>query len=191
MCSPTAVLIGTQVVSSVAGAYTQIKQGEYARDVGKYNARVAENAAEEARRKGTEEEMTHREKVMQLLSRQRAALGAANVDIGSGSALQIQEETLAQGEADALRIRSNTESQVKSLRTQGSFAKKQGKAAYQSGINYATGTILSGAANIMSTGIADKWFKPNSAANMIQGQTGFTGGTPGVISGEEFMTFNP
>lgn len=164
MCSPMAILVGAQIASTAFAAYGQIKQGEYARDVGKYNARVAENAAEQARRKGTEEEMTHRERVMQLLSKQRAQLGAANVDIGSGSALQLQEDTLTLGEVDALRIRSNTEEQVSSLRTQAKLAKSQGEAAYTAGVMGAGGTILSGAASVLSTGLADKWFTPNSAA---------------------------
>lgn len=164
MCEPTTIMAITTVAATAANAYIQVQQGQYEAGVSKYNARVAENRAEEVRRAGTEEEMAHRRKVAQLQSTQRAQLGAAGVELGSGSALQLQEDTLAMGEADALRIRSNVESQVGALQTQADLTRSQGSLSQYSAGFAAGGTILSGTAATLGTGVADKWFTPNSAA---------------------------
>jgi hypothetical protein len=162
MCSPTLVV----AVSSLAfQARTQQKQGRFQKGVQDYNARVAENEAEATRTAGVEEENIKRRQTAELLSKQRAQLGAAGVDIGSGSAFQLQQDVETAGEADALRIRSNVESRVGALKTGASLTRQQGEFAQTAGSAAAAGTILGGTADILDTGVADKWFKPNSAAN--------------------------
>lgn len=162
MCDPVTVVM---VASAVYTADQQRKQGKYQNAVAKYNARVAENEAEETRRVGVEKENIQREKTAQLLSKQRAQLGAANIDLSSGSALQLQEDTQVLGEADALRIRSNAENRALSLETGATLTRNQGRFAEASGEARAFGTLLGGASNIAGTGVADKWFTPDSAAN--------------------------
>jgi len=161
MCSPT---LAVMAASTLFAAKNQRDQGRFQRDTGKYNARVAENQAEEERAAGTEAEIAHRNRVNQFVSKQRAQLAANNVDLTSGSAFQLQEDTLLQGEADALRIRSNTDSRASALQTQSALLTQQADFAGVAGNNNATATILGGTANILDSGVADKWLKPNSAA---------------------------
>lgn len=189
MCSPMAVMAATTIVSTGFTAVQQIRQGRFAEDVADYNARVAENQAQEVITAGVEEENIQRRKTAELLSRQRAQLGAAGVELETGSALQLQEDTLTLGEADALRIRSNVESRAGALLTGAELTRQQGQFAAQAGVMEGAGTILSGTAKTLDTGVADKWFTPNSAAVTIGSQTGFTGGAEGVLSGEEFRLF--
>ena len=168
MCSPTAALVGVQLVSGVYGAYTQGKQAEqsaqqvlmtsqydamqhqaqaaqmahaaqtqaqaskyqagvamYEAGVSNYNARVAENDAEEVRRVGVEKENDQRRRTAALVSKQRAQAGASNVDINSGSALQLQEDSITLGEADALRIRGNFDRQAERFESQADLLKGQ------------------------------------------------------------------
>lgn len=165
MCSPVAVVAVTTVLSTAMTATAQRRQGKYQKAVGAYNARVAENQAQDVRRAGTEEENLRRRKTAELLSTQKAQLGAAGVELGSGSALQLQENTVTLGEADALRIRSNFEAQATALETGATLTRASGAAAERIGSTQAVGTILSGGAAALDTGVADKWFKPNSAAN--------------------------
>lgn len=162
MCNPTAVIMGA---STLFAARNQRQQGKFQQGVFEYNARVAENQAQEERAAGTEAEIAHRNRVNQFISTQRAQLAANNVDLTSGSPLQLQEDTFLQGEADALRIRSNTDSRVNSLMTQSSLLTGQGSNARLAGNNNATATILGGSADILDTGVADKWYKPNSVGN--------------------------
>ena len=101
-----------------------------------------------------------------MLSKQRAQLGAANIDLSSGSALQLQEETVALGEADALRIRSNFSNQAGSLDRSAELTAAKGEFAESAGKSASFGTLLQGASTVLGTGVADKWFTPTSAANV-------------------------
>jgi len=165
MCEPATIAAVATVASTALVARGQYQQGKYRKGVAEYNARVDENRAQETRRAGVEAENIQRQKTAQLLAKQRAQLGAANVELSSGSALQLQEDTVTLGEADALRIRSNFEAKARSLETGASLTLSQGEAAESAGVSGAGGTILSGTSTFLGTGVADKWFKPNSAAN--------------------------
>lgn len=167
MCDPVTIMATTAVISAAYTANQQVEQGRYQKDVAEYNARVAENEAEETRRAGVEAENIQRRKTAELISKQRAQLGAANVDLGSGSALQLQEDAEILGEADALRIRSNFESQAGALDTSATLTESQGEFAESAGRTAAAGTLLSATATVASTGVADKWFTPNSSANQV------------------------
>lgn len=166
MCGVPAVMAITTIASTAFQAISQRRQGRFQKGVADYNARVAENEAQETRRAGTEAENLQRQKTAQLLSKQRAQLGAAGIELGTGSALQLQEETVELGEADALRIRSNFEARAGALETGAGLTRQQGAFAQSAGTTQAVGTILGGTAAALDTGVADKWFTPNSAASV-------------------------
>ena len=172
MCEPTTIMAITAVVSTAFTAQQQVKQGRFKKATDDYNARVAENEAEETRNVGVERENIQRRKTAELLSKQRAQLGAANIDLSSGSALQLQEETVALGEADALRIRSNFERQGEALDTGAALTQKRGEFAESAGKTAAFGTLLKGTSAVLGTGVADKWFTPTSAAVTNANQIG-------------------
>ena len=148
MCSVTGVQIGLTIASAVAASYAKKQQGEHEEDISKYNARVTENEAEKVRAKGTEEENIQREKTAQFVAKQRAQLGAASVDLSSGTPLDIQEDTVLLGEVDALRVRSNFEQEAEGLEEQASLTRLQGKSARRMGQSAFRSTV----------GVADKWF---------------------------------
>ncbi len=162
MCSPTAAVA---VASMVVQMRAQQQKADFTEDVAKYNARVSQNKAEVVRGKGVEEEKRQRLKTAQLISKQRAQLGASGIDLSSGSALQLQQDAQTLGEADALRIRSNFENEALALETGAGLTLSQGAFAKQAGKNKQAGTLLSGAAEVADTGVADKWFTPDSSAN--------------------------
>ena len=164
MCEPTMVAGGALLVSSMFTAQQQRAQGEFQKGVAEYNARVAENEAQQIRNKGVEEENIQRRKTAELLSKQRAQLAARNVDLTTGSALQLQEETEELGEVDALRIRSNTDDQVQAALSQADLTRTEGQFAKEASRGRAVGTLLSGAADALGTGVADKWFTSTSSA---------------------------
>ena len=85
MCEPATIMATVAVVSGAFTARQQIQQGKFQKGVSEYNARVAENQAEETRAAGVEQENIQRRRTAELISKQRAQLGAANVDIGAGS----------------------------------------------------------------------------------------------------------
>lgn len=181
MCDPVSI---TTAVVAVVGAAMQQRQARAqagaVEDQAEYNARVSENEAVKARNLATEQENDHRLKVARLAAAQRAQLGAAGVDLGSGSALQLQEDTQSLGEADALRIRQSGTSRVEALQTQAGLTRAEGATrAFQiksQGRANAAGTLLGGASGAIG-GVASKWFKPNSAA-VVSGARSGSGVSP-------------
>jgi len=165
MCDPATIMAVTAVVSAAFTANQKLKQGKFQKGVADYNARVAENEAEETRSAGVERENIQRRKTAELLSKQRAQLGAANVDLTSGSPLQLQENTITLGEADALRIRSNFQRRAEALETGADLTRQQGEFAEFAGQSGAFSTLLAGVSVAAGSGVADKWFTPDSAAN--------------------------
>jgi len=163
MCDPVTIMAVTTVAATGMSAYQSIEQGKYQNDIAKYNASVTKNEATETRNKGTEAENEQRRQTAELLSKQRAQLGASNVDLSSGSALQLQADTETLGEADALRIRSNYDSTYDSLQSQAALTLNQGSNAESAGKTAAYGSILGGTSKILGSGVADSWFSSDSA----------------------------
>ena len=122
---------------------------------------MQENEAEQTRTAGVEEENIQRQETAKLLARQRAQLGAANVSLTTGSALDIQEQTEIYGEADALRIKSSFERQASSLEQEAELTKATGLAAEEAGSAAFTGSLLAAGGTVLSSGVADKWFTPD------------------------------
>jgi len=126
----------------------QRAQGEYKKGVADYNAQVAENEAKQVKTAGLEAENAQRRKTAELLSRQRAQIGASGVDLTTGSALQLQEDTETLGEVDALRIRSNFQRHADALRAGAGLTRSAGEFSLLAGRRAAQGTILRGLINM-------------------------------------------
>ena len=172
MCEPTTIGIVLSAVSTVATGFQARQKGRFQQGVADFNARQQENEAQRTRTAGVEEENKARRATAELLSRQRAQLGAAGVRLGSGSALALQEETITLGEVDALRIRSNFEQRALTLEEQAELTEKEGEAAKRVGDLAFGGSILAAGGTVLASGVADKWFTTKSAANITQAGTG-------------------
>lgn len=171
MCEPaTIAYVAVVVVGALAGAKQQRQQGKFQKETARFNARQQENEATQLRNKSVIEENKSRRATTELQSRQRARLAASNIDVESGSALQLQEDTALLGDVDALRIRSNIGGQASSLEQQSTLTESRGSFLEQAGKNKATGTLLSAAGSIagsqqVGSAVNSKWFSANSAAN--------------------------
>jgi len=165
MCEATTIAyVAAVVVGAVYTNYSSNKQGRYQSNVADYNARVAENEAEQTRNVATDRENVKRQQTAALLSKQKAQLGAAGLDLTSGSPLQLQEDTIALGEADALRIRDMGGQQYDSLNTGADLTRSGGAFAKSAAKAKGTGSLLNAGTNVLGTGVSDKWFTPDSAA---------------------------
>ena len=181
MCEPTTIAIAAIATSQVMQGYAAKQQGQFEDDVSRYNARQMENQATRTRNVGIDEEMKHREKVAQLTSTQRAQLAASGVDIESGSALALQEDTATLGEADALRIRSNFADRAASLDDQADITRAQGRAAQTAGQRAFAGSLLSAGGTV-----AGKWYTPTSSATS---STAFTTTTGTPVATNSTLTY--
>lgn len=164
MCEPTTIAIIASAAATAAQGFQAKQKGKFQNQVAKFNARQSENEAERTRTVGVEEENKARRATAELISRQRAQLGAAGVVVGAGSALQLQEDAATLGEVDALRIRSNFEQRAEALELGAELTRAQGKQAERAGRRQFGISLLAAGGAVLGSGVADKWFSPASAA---------------------------
>jgi len=174
MCNPQAAVM---IVTAVMSAYQQREQGQFEEGVAKYNARQGENEAVRTRNAGVEAENIHREKVAQLISQQRAAIGAGNLDLDSGSSLRLVTDSESMGDADALRIRSNYEDRAKALESgaalslaEGKNARKQANIGATTTLVKAAGSAYGGYSSYMQEGqeVSVQWYQQDGSLSSPQ-----------------------
>lgn len=152
MCSPgiaTALMIGGSAYS-IASSYSQGKTQE---KIANNNAVINERLAKDAEHKGGIAEQTHRQKVAQMKSGQKASIAASGVTMDSGSAQNLLADTAMMGELDAQTIRSNTAQEAWALRVGASNYKSQGMLDKKAGTQKAIGTLLTSSGQV-----ADRWY---------------------------------
>ena len=135
-------------VGTIAGAQAQANAAEYRE---KQEALLAQDAIE----RGKQAEQAQRRKASALAGRQKAVMASSNIDLGSGSALQIIGDTAQLGELDAQVIRGNSKRESQYHMVNSELAGMEADAARTAGGIGAFSSLLSGA-----QGLADKWYKP-------------------------------
>jgi hypothetical protein len=163
MCSAAIIPFAMQAVGGIASGVAADDESKHTQKVAEYNAAAMENDAIRIREAGTEAENDFRAKVSALVANQRATLAAGNVDIGSGTALRVQEDALIMGEIDAGRIRTSAQREADALDEQARLTRIDGKLARQAGKLAKTSAGLMGAATV-ANGVASTWYTSKSAA---------------------------
>lgn len=125
MCDPTAAL-GMQAagaVNSTVGSFFSAQGQKSAlkaqAGIADINAKLSELTAQSALRAGQIEEQKTRLATANLKSKQRAAMGANGVDLGSDSAVNVLTSTDVMGEIDANTVAANAARAAWGYRVQG------------------------------------------------------------------------
>lgn len=154
--------------SNIGSAYSQSKAykaaGEYQRQVGDINARTSDLQAADAVRRGDKNSIEARKAAGKVAGDQRVAFAAQGVDVNSGTAAQIQEDTHAMGALDALTIQNNATLEAWGYKMGGINATASGRMAEISGNSQATQTLLTGGIRAAGNGLDtayyyDRWRK--------------------------------
>lgn len=154
MAALTALAIGTIVAGAALKAKSQVSEGAAAYRAGEaqqqvaesqagladYNAQVADLQARDAVERGAEEESRFRIGVRDLVGKQRTGFAASGIDVGYGSAVDVQADTAFLGELDARTIRTNAmreawgyQVQGEDLRRRAVIARMEGQQALEEG----------------------------------------------------------
>lgn len=152
MCEP--VTIGLAIVG-VVGA---LQQGQAAKSAAKsdakianHNAVLANRKAEDARTRGAQEGRAKQIQTMQLLGLQRAAAAGAGVQVDSGSALKLTEDTAMFGKLDELTIRNNAERQALGFEGQASIFGAEAEAAKAAGSAAETASFINAGSSLLGS----------------------------------------
>ena len=179
MAAFTALAIASTIASIGLQAYGQHKAAKAQEAAGQaakkssesqagladYNAQVAELQAQDAVERGKEEEGKFRSQVRGAVGQQRAGIAANGVDVGFGSAVDVQADAAYLGELDALTIRNNaareawgykveaydSRQRAKIARETGDYQEAAGKEAAHASNLAALGTIATGGASLLAT----------------------------------------
>ena len=138
------IMAGAQMGSSAAQSQARKKQGAAEETAYVYNAVIAEQQAQDAIARGEQAEGIQRINVKRLIGAQRAAYGAQGVEVDSGSALDVQKDTAAMGELDAIIIRNNAAREAWGYRAQAQDLLYRGRLAKTAASAEAGQTLLAG-----------------------------------------------
>ena len=155
MCEAMTWLAISAVLTAGAGVYkadAEKKAGQYQAEVADQNAELNDLRAEQAGKIGAIAEEQKRAQVRLRAGTQRATLAANGIDLGSGTAADMVDETYALGEADALMTRFNAMNEAWGYRTQAVNDRNGGRFAKAQGKNAAMGTYLTTAGSLASMG---------------------------------------
>lgn len=171
----TALSTGVGVVGSIRQARAQSEQMEYQADVARQNQQLAEQQASAERRQGYENMVTQRQETARLIGRQRAAAGASGAVVDVGSNLDLQADTAAQGEIDAINVYNqaldrayNYDVQAVNYGNQAAAYDASASSTKKAGYINALGTAIGGIAEMGSTWAKFDSSKPLSVSKGTQ-----------------------
>ncbi len=146
------------LAASVAGAAMSAKsaydQGKTAEQVARNNAKTAEYAAQDALRRGEKDAIDIQRRGAALKSSQRVAMAAKGLDLGYGTADDIQAQTDFFTQSDVSTARTNAANEAWSRRAQKANFEAEALSG-QPGMQ-AAGSLLGSAGNV-----ASKWYAYN------------------------------
>lgn len=148
-----AISLGAAVGGTVMSAGAMYQQSKVAEATARNNATMAEYAAQDAQRRGEEEAAAVRRKGAALKSAQRVSLAAKGLDLGYGTAADLQDQTDFFTQSDVATTRTNAAREVWNLRAQGQQTLAKGRADALNSMYQAGGSLLGGAGQV-----ADKWY---------------------------------
>lgn len=172
MCNPVAAA-WVIAAATVYQGYQSYQQGKFNKGVADYNARQLDNEATRTRNVGVEQENRQRLRTAQLMETQKVQSAASGVDVNSGSALQLREDSALQGEVDALTIKENFSTRAQSLNDQAGLVRMQGENAKKAGKNEFVMSIGKAAATVFGGYAA-------AGSGAAAGSTGVTAGSTGA-----------
>lgn len=147
-----AASVAATVASAAANAASQKRAADYQAQVADNNAKTAEANAQYALQVGDTKAGAKQEQTAQMLGAERAGLASSGVEIDSGSALRLQEDTSRLGKVDEDTIRSNAARDAYGFRTQGAGFAAAALQDKDAGNLDAFGATLTGASSV-----AGKW----------------------------------
>lgn len=135
-------------VSGLYEASAQDKAGRVTQRLSRYNSLMAQGQAADALARGVQDEQRFRRRGKGLIGKQRAGYAGQGVQVDSGSAAAVQEDTGAIIEEDATTIRLNAAREAWGFQIEAGNLEAQGNIARTEGRNRAIGTLLSTGAQL-------------------------------------------
>lgn len=151
----TGLLIGSALVKgygAIKDAQAQREAGDFQADQEKFNSQVAGLQAEDAITRGEFEVQNAQRQARQFVGAQKAAFAGNGVAVDSGSALDAIAETDKMSSLDILNIRNNAAKEAFGYKAQAIGFAQQSDMTRKTARSMANSTLLTGGANVISSG---------------------------------------
>lgn len=145
-------MAGTAIASTALSAVSAINQSNQAQATANANAKTAELKAQEAERLGEQKAVEVQRRGAALKSTQRLTQAANGLDIGYGTAADLQDQTDFFTQSDVATTRTNARKDAYGYRAQGTN--------YQAQANSENPT-MAGATSLLTgaSQVASRWYK--------------------------------
>lgn len=154
MCEPATIAM-ISMAASVAGtgisAISAMNQASANKQIAQNNATVAEYQAQDAQRRGEDDAQAIQRRAAAIKSSQRVNLASKGLDLGYGTAADLQDQTDFFAQSDVATARTNAAKDAWGKRAMG--ANYRAEASAQNPLMAGAGTLLGGAGQV-----ADKWY---------------------------------
>lgn len=140
--------------TALAGAYSQSQameaQAIYQKTQSEMNAKLADMQAADAIKRGNKNAAQVGKNAKRVLGAQRAALAAQGIDIDSGSAADVQQDTEVLSAMDQMTVKNNAWKEAWGFKVQALNTRAEGDWAMAAGQQAARNTLLTGGMNALS-----------------------------------------
>lgn len=137
-----ALLIDVGLASMGLNAVGQYQQSQYQSEMAKAQERQSRQAANDALQQGVFQAQSVRDRVRQSLGRQRAAMAAGGLNIGTGSAFALQGDTAELGAREIQNVRYKARMNYADLWQQAYQQAAQASQYRRAGLTQSFSTIL-------------------------------------------------
>lgn len=153
---------GLSLISSLFGAYAAHQTGKAQKELMERNAQIATYQADDALLRGNVAASRRIVQTKQTIGAQRVALAAQGVDVNSGSAADIQENSAAIGAIDAQTIKNNAAREAWGYKMNAADYNLRGQLVARTADNEAAQTLLAGSSNLLlaQSGFGQSLFTP-------------------------------
>lgn len=162
MCVPIAAIglttglqtfmAGTALASTALSTVSAINQSRATQQIANNNAQIAEQQAQEAQRLGEKQAIEVQRKGAAIKSAQRVGLAAKGLDLGYGTAADLQDQTDFFTQSDVATTRTNAAKDAWGKRAMG--ANYRARANAENPLMMGASTLLDGAGKV-----ASRWYK--------------------------------
>lgn len=141
---------GLTVAGTVYTALAQDAAGVYNQAMAEYDAKQLDDQAVDAIARGETEAQRVGLEGRKVLGDQRAGLAGQGIDLGVGSAVDIQMQTMEMTARDLRTVRLNAMQEARGIRAQAASTRANGRMGARTASGQAAGTLLTGGAQAIS-----------------------------------------
>ena len=169
----TALSAGVQAAGAIKQGQAQKAAADYQAQIATMNSQIAQQNANNATQVGEQQQINQQMKTRATVGGILAAQGANNLDVNSGSQLDVKTSAQEMGQLDALTIRNNASRQAWNYEVQGAtdtaqagLYNSEGSSDQLAGFLNAGSSLLSGASSVGSKYLQFSQYNASDAPDM-------------------------